>query len=76
MRKVLTQEQIFRYIPKKHIDKFNPNYFDVDFGYDKPLYFILLKDDYEIRPDYTSGISFFTINELKDTFNRIYKIKN
>lgn len=37
----LTLEQIFRYIPKKHRDKFNPTFFDVDHGYDRPLYFVL-----------------------------------
>ena len=60
-RRVLTLEQIFRYIPKKHRDKFNPTFFDVDHGYDRPLYFVLLKDQYELRPEGTSGISFFTI---------------
>ena len=35
LRRELTLEQIFRYIPKKHRDKFNPTFFDVDHGYDR-----------------------------------------
>ena len=71
----LPLEQIFRYIPKKHRDKFNPTFFDVDHGYDRPLYFVLLKDQYELRPDGTSGISFFTIAEFRDCLNRIAEVQ-
>jgi len=70
--KTLTREQVFRYIPKKHLHKFNTNYFDIDCGNNKPLYFILLKDEYEV--DGMSGISFYTINELKGYLNSIYKV--
>ena len=74
LRRELTLEQIFRYIPKKHRDKFNPTFFDVDHGYDRPLYFVLLKDQYELRPDGTIGISFFTIAEFRDCLNRIVEV--
>ena len=74
LRRELTLEQILRYIPKKHRDKFNPTFFDVDHGYDRPLYFVLLKDQYELRPDGTSGISFFTIAEFRDCLNRIVEV--
>ena len=70
-RRELTREQIFRYIPKKHIDKFRQDFFDVDHGYDRPLYFVSLKGNYELRPDGTSGISFFTIAEFRDCLSRI-----
>ena len=74
-RRVLTLEQIFRYIPKKHRDKFNPTFFDVDHGYDRPLYFLLLKDQYELRPDGTGGISFFTIAAFRDCPSRIVEVQ-
>lgn len=74
-RRELTLEQIFRYIPKKHRDKFNLTFFDVDHGYDRPLYFVLLKDQYEIRPDGTSGISFFTIAEFRNCLSRIVEVQ-
>ena len=74
-RRELTLEQIFRYIPKKHHDKFNPTFFDVDHGYDRPLYFVLLKDQYELRPDGPSGISFFTIAEFRDGLSRIVEVQ-
>ena len=74
-RRVLTLEQIFRYIPKKHRDKFHPTFFDVDHGYDRPLYFVLLKDQYELRPDGTGGISFFTIAEFRDCLDRIVEVQ-
>ena len=74
-RRELTLEQIFRYIPKKHRDKFNLTFFDVDHGYDRPLYFVLLKDQYELRPDGTSGISFFTIAEFRDCLSRIVEVQ-
>ena len=74
-RRELTLEQIFRYIPKKHRDKFNPTFFDVDHGYDRPLYFVLLKDQYEIRPDGTSGISFYTIAEFRECLSRIVEVQ-
>ena len=71
----LTLEQIFRYIPKKHLAKFNPTFFDVDHGYDRPLYFVLLKEQYELRPDGTGGISFFTIAEFRDCLSRIVEVQ-
>ena len=74
-RRELTLEQIFQYIPKKHRDKFNPTFFDVDHGYDRPLYFVLLKDQYELRPDGTSGISFFTIAEFRACLSRIVEVQ-
>ena len=74
-RRELTLEQIFRYIPKKHRDKFHPTFFDVDHGYERPLYFVLLKDQYELRPDGTSGISFFTIAEFRDCLSRIVEVQ-
>ncbi len=74
-RRELTREQIFRYIPKKHLDKFNPTFFDVDHGYDRPLYIVLLKDQYELRPDGTGGISFFTIAEFRDCLSRIVEVQ-
>ena len=74
-RRELTLEQIFRYIPKKHRDKFHPTFFDVDHGCDRPLYFVLLKDQYELRPDGTSGICFFTIAEFRDCLSRIVEVQ-
>ena len=74
-RRELPLEQIFRYIPKKHRDKFHPTFFDVDHGYDRPLYFLLLKDQYELRPDGTGGISFFTIAEFRDCLSRIVEVQ-
>ena len=74
-RRELTLEQIFRYIPKKHRDKFNPTFFDVDHGYDRPLYFVLLKDQCELRPDGTSGISFFTLAEFRVCLSRIVEVQ-
>ena len=74
-RRELTREQIFRYIPKKHLDKFNPTFFDVDHGYDRPLYIVLLKDQYELRPDGTGGISFFTIAEFRNCLSRIVEVQ-
>ena len=74
-RRELTLEQIFRYIPKKHRDKFNPTFFDVDHGYDRPLYFVLLKAQYELRLDGTGGISFFTIAEFRDCLSRIVEVQ-
>ena len=73
-RRELSLEQIFRYIPKKHRDKFNPTFFDVDHGYDRPLYFVLLKDQYELRPDGTGGISFFRIAEFRDGLDGIVEV--
>ena len=67
--------QFARDIPKKHRDKFNPTFFDVDHGYDRPLYFVLLKDQYELRPDGTGGISFFTIAEFRDCLSRIVEVQ-
>ena len=54
-RRELTLEQIFRYIPKKHRDKFNPTFFDVDHGYDRPLYFVLLKTSTNSGPMEPAG---------------------
>lgn len=42
---------------------------------DQLVYFVLLKDQYEIRPDGTSGISFFTIAEFRNCLSRIVEVQ-
>ncbi len=75
MSRILTLQQILRHVPKKHLNKINTELFDVDTGYDRPLYFIFLKDQYEVVPDQCGTITFFTIDELKDNLDRIREVQ-